>query len=88
MVGAGGRRRPDITAIDIHGKVHAIELASMSDMKNQATFDCLFDRNDESMKKMDSILGVQRRGEIISIPHSYNAKSIKIQLDNLIKSIK
>lgn len=34
----------------------------MSDMKNQATFDCLFDRNDESMKKMDSILGVQRRG--------------------------
>lgn len=60
----------------------------MSDMRSQITFDFLESRNKESMKKMASVLGKQKVGEIISIPHSYNAKLMKNQLDSLIKSIK
>jgi hypothetical protein len=74
-------RRPDIMAIDKNGKVHAIEIASKSDMKN---FDYLLTRNEEAMR----ILGIYREDAISSFKHPYNARDIKHRLDLLIKGIK
>ena len=71
MVGAGGRRRPDISAIDKNGKVHAIELASITDMRNVDTFNFLTDRNFTCMMRLPKL----QRGKIISIPHPYDAKA-------------
>ena len=84
MVGAGGRRRPDISAIDKNGRVHAIELASITDMRNVDTFNFLTDRNFTCMMRLPKL----QRGKIISIPHPYDAKAMKTQLDNLINTIK
>ncbi|WP_237397741.1 hypothetical protein [Gilliamella sp. Pas-s25] len=74
-------RRPDVMAIDKNGKVHAIEIASKSDMTD---FDFLFTRNKEAME----ILGIYREEAIFSFEHPYNARDMKHQLDLLIKSIK
>ncbi|MCO6528747.1 MAG: RHS domain-containing protein [Lactobacillus sp.] len=79
--GSKSTRRPDIMAIDKNGKVHAIEIASKSDMKN---FDYLLTRNEEAMR----ILGIYREDAISSFKHPYNARDIKHRLDLLIKGIK
>ncbi len=74
-------RRPDIMAVDMNGKVHAIELASKTDMGKKLP--TLTSRNDTAM----SNLPLNKQGEVIVLEHPYNAKDIKSALDNLILAI-
>ncbi|MGB3609264.1 MAG: RHS repeat-associated core domain-containing protein, partial [Cellvibrio sp.] len=75
------RRRPDIMAIDIHGKVHAIELASKTDMGKK--FPTLFSRNMTAMTTVPA----GKRGKVLVFKHPYSASEIKTKLDNLISII-
>ncbi|WP_016589588.1 RHS repeat domain-containing protein, partial [Yersinia pestis] len=74
-------RRPDIMAVDMNGKVHAIELASKTDMGRK--FPSLRTRNQDAMKNLPSI----DRGSVIVLEHQYNSSKIKNALDNLISGI-
>lgn len=74
-------RRPDVMAIDMDGKVHAIELASKTDMGRKLT--SLTSRNDTAMRN----LPFNQQGEIIVLEHPFNAMDIKSTLDNLISGI-
>nr|WP_249226264.1 hypothetical protein [Entomohabitans teleogrylli] len=74
-------RRPDIMAVDMNGNVHAIELASKTDMGKKLP--TLTSRNDTAM----SNLPPNRQGEVIVLEHPYNARDMKLALDNLISGI-
>ena len=81
-IGMGGRRRPDIMAIDKNGKVHAIEIASKTDMPKQK-FQELHDRNNVCMNKLPEA----QQGEIISIEHPYAMKEIRNKINRLIGKV-
>jgi hypothetical protein len=74
-------RRPDIMAVDKSGRVHAIELASKTDMGKK--FSSLQSRNLEVMEN----LPVQNRGDVVVLKHPYDASTIKRWLDGLIGDI-
>jgi RHS repeat-associated protein len=74
-------RRPDIMAVDMNGKVHAIELASKTDMGRKLP--SLRTRNQDAMKNLPST----DRGSVIVLEHQYNSSKIKNALDNLISGI-
>ncbi|WP_437125112.1 RHS repeat domain-containing protein [Erwinia papayae] len=75
------KRRPDVMAVDINGRVHSIELASISDMKGKLPE--LTSRNETAM----SNLPLSKQGEILVFDHPYNASDMKSALDDLISSI-
>ncbi|WP_052321714.1 DUF6531 domain-containing protein [Ralstonia sp. A12] len=74
-------RRPDIMAVDVNGKVHAIELASKTDMG--AKLPSLTTRNQAAMNNLPPA----KQGEIIVLDHPYDAPTIKSALDQLISII-
>ena len=74
-------RRPDIMAVDVNGKVHAIELASKTDMG--AKLPTLTTRNQAAMNNLPPA----NQGEIIVLDHPYDAPTIKNALDQLISII-
>jgi len=74
-------RRPDIMAIDNAGRVHAIELASKTDMGSKLP--SLTARNQAAMGGLPKI----GQGNIVVLKHPYDASKIKNILDNLIESI-
>ncbi|MFP1767806.1 RHS repeat domain-containing protein, partial [Lonsdalea quercina] len=74
-------RRPDVMAIDMNGKVHAIELASKTDMGKKLP--TLTSRNDTAM----SNLPLNKQGEVLVLEHPFNARDMKSALDNLISGI-
>jgi len=74
-------RRPDVMAIDLNGNVHAIELASKTDMGKKLP--TLTSRNDTAM----SNLPMNKQGEVIVLEHPFNAQDIKSVLDNLTSGI-
>ncbi|WP_260441438.1 hypothetical protein [Pseudomonas putida] len=74
-------RRPDVMAVDINGKVHAIELASKTDMGRKLP--TLTSRNETAM----SNLPLNKQGEILVLEHPYNAADMKSMLDDLISGI-
>ncbi|MEY0950435.1 hypothetical protein AB7179_09565 [Providencia manganoxydans] len=65
----------------MNGKVHAIELASKTDMGKKLP--SLTSRNDTAMSK----LPLNKQGEVIVLEHPYNAKDMKSTLDDLISGI-
>ncbi|WP_155642258.1 hypothetical protein [Pseudomonas alabamensis] len=71
-------RRPNIMAADKSGRVHAIELASKTDIGRKLP--SLTSRNEDAMKKMP----MPNRGKIVVLKHPYEASTIKTMLDNLI----
>ena len=74
-------RRPDVMAIDIHGKIHAIELASKTDMGTKLPL--LTSRNHEVISKLPT----KQQGKILILEHEYKHKDIKEILDKLILDI-
>jgi hypothetical protein len=74
-------RRPDVMAVDVNGKVHAIELASKTDMGKKLP--TLTSRNRDAM----SGLPAQNRGRILTLEHPYNAAQMKSMLDTFISTI-
>jgi hypothetical protein len=68
-------------AVDKSGRVHAIELASKTDMGKK--FSSLQSRNLEVMEN----LPVQNRGDVVVLKHPYDASTIKRWLDGLIGDI-
>ena len=74
-------RRPDIMAVDINGRVHAIEMASRTDMGVKLR--TLTTRNYDAMQNLPP----NARGDILVFEHPYDAQSIKTDLDNLISGI-
>ncbi|MCX8964238.1 type IV secretion protein Rhs [Erwinia psidii] len=81
-VGSGiSRRRPDVMAIDVNGRVHSIELASISDMKGKLPE--LTSRNETAMRSIP----VTKQGEILVFEHPYDASDMKSILDDLISGI-
>ncbi|MCA8061006.1 DUF6531 domain-containing protein [Burkholderia sp. AU38729] len=74
-------RRPDIMAVDVNGKVHAIEMASRTDMG--AKLRTLTSRNYDAMQNLPP----NARGDILVFEHPYDAQAIKADLDNLISGI-
>jgi hypothetical protein len=68
-------------AIDLNGNVHAIELASKTDMGKKLP--TLTSRNDTAM----SNLPLNKQGEVIVLEHPFNAQDIKSVLDNLTSGI-
>ncbi|MNJ36607.1 putative deoxyribonuclease RhsC [compost metagenome] len=74
-------RRPDIMAVDSSGRVHAIELASKTDMGSKLP--SLTGRNQAAMSNLPKA----GQGNIVVLKHPYNASKIKSVLDNLIDSI-
>ncbi|QQQ01322.1 RHS repeat-associated core domain-containing protein [Lysobacter enzymogenes] len=81
--GGVSRRRPDIMAVDHNGKIHAIEIASRTDMRSNTFWNFLTSRNRTAM----SNLPVGQRGDIISIRHPYKATRIKSDLDNWLNGL-
>ncbi|WP_175854242.1 DUF6531 domain-containing protein [Burkholderia cepacia] len=81
MDNAVSARRPDIMAVDINGRVHAIEMASRTDMG--AKLRTLTSRNYDAMQN----LPLNERGDILVFEHPYDAQAIKTDLDNLISGI-
>ncbi|MDH1922730.1 RHS domain-containing protein, partial [Pseudomonas juntendi] len=74
-------RRPDVMAIDVNGKVHAIELASKTDMGKK--FPTLTSRNNTAM----SNLPASTRGDVVVLEHPYSASDMKAILDDFISGI-
>ncbi|WP_175962278.1 DUF6531 domain-containing protein [Burkholderia pyrrocinia] len=74
-------RRPDIMAVDVNGKVHAIEMASRTDMGSKLR--TLTSRNYDAMQNLPP----SERGDILVFEHPYDAQTIKTDLDNLISGI-
>nr|WP_306108864.1 RHS repeat-associated core domain-containing protein [Pseudomonas sp. Fl5BN2] len=74
-------RRPDVMAIDKNGKVHAIELASKTDMGRKLPE--LTTRNESAM----SNLPASKQGEVIILENPYGGSDIKNKLDALIFGI-
>jgi RHS repeat-associated protein len=74
-------RRPDVMAVDLNGKVHAIELASKSDMGRKLP--TLTTRNTDAM----SGLPAQSRGRVLTLEHPYNASEMKSILDSFISTL-
>ncbi|MBN3567256.1 DUF6531 domain-containing protein [Burkholderia cenocepacia] len=74
-------RRPDIMAVDINGRVHAIEMASRTDMGTKLR--TLTTRNYDAMQNLPP----NERGDILVFEHPYDAQTIKTDLDNLISGI-
>ena len=74
-------RRPDIMAVDKSGRVHAIELASKTDMGKK--FPSLRSRNRDAMGSLPA----QNRGDIVVLQHPYDASTIKRSLDGLIGGV-
>jgi RHS repeat-associated protein len=74
-------RRPDVMAVDVNGKVHAIELASKTDMGRKLP--TLTSRNETAM----SNLPLNKQGEILVLEHPYSAADMKSMLDDLISGI-
>ena len=74
-------RRPDVMAVEPNGKVHAIELASKTDVGSR--FRALQMRNDQAMRGLPA----QSMGEIFTFKHPYNASEIKSVLDSFISSL-
>lgn len=68
-------------AIDKAGRVHAIELASKTDMGGKLP--SLTARNQAAMTNLPKT----GQGNIVVLKHPYNASKIKSVLDNLIESI-
>lgn len=68
-------------AIDNSGRVHAIELASKTDMGRKLP--SLTVRNQTTMSNLLS----SGQSNIVVLKHSYNASKMKSVLDNLIGSI-
>ncbi|RNF34517.1 RHS repeat domain-containing protein [Paracoccus methylarcula] len=77
------RRQPDVLAIDRNGRVHAIELASWTDMR-PSRYGNLSVRNNNAMRNLPP----SQRGQVIVLDHPYNAQHIKNALDNLIGGIR
>ncbi|AOK38846.1 DUF6531 domain-containing protein [Burkholderia cenocepacia] len=74
-------RRPDIMAVDVNGRVHAIEMASRTDMGTKLR--TLTTRNYDAMQNLPP----NARGDILVFEHPYDAQTIKADLDNLISGI-
>ncbi len=74
-------RRPDVMAVDVNGKVHAIELASKTDMGKKLP--TLTSRNNSAMNNLPS----SKRGEVVVLEHLYSASDMKAILDDFISGI-
>jgi len=79
--GSTSSRRPDVMAVDINGNVHAIEVASRTDVGNRLTL--LTTRNQTAMASVPA----GNRGQILVLKRPWDAKSINNMLNNLIGSI-
>ena len=75
------RRRPDIVAVDKDGKIHAIEIPSKTDISQNKP---LTQRNLDAMKCVPK----NKQGTVTVLSYPYNAKSIKSDIDGLLKIIK
>jgi hypothetical protein len=69
-VGASSQR-PDVLAIDKNGNVHAIEIASKTDM-SKSKYPLLTSRNQTAQGSLNN----GRQGSITVIDHPYSAKGI------------
>jgi RHS repeat-associated protein len=74
-------RRPDVMAVDVNGKVHAIELAFKTDMGRKPP--TVTSRNETAM----SNLPLNKQGEILVLEHPYSAADMKSMLDDLFSGI-
>jgi hypothetical protein len=74
-------RRPDIMAADINGKVHALELASKTDMGKKLP--TLTSRNHSAMNNLPG----SKKGEVLVFEHPCSASDMKAILDEFISSI-
>lgn len=70
-IGIGSLRRPDVLAIDRNGRVHAIEMASITDMKGNR-LSALTTRN----QAVINALPASQRGTITVFDHPYDASTI------------
>ncbi len=74
-------RKPDVMAVDVNGKVHAIELASKTDMGKK--FPTLTSRNNTAMGNLPA----NKHGEVVVLEHPYSAADMKAILDDFISGI-
>jgi RHS repeat-associated protein len=75
------RRSPDLTAIDHAGKVHAIEIASRTDMG--AKYPELTTRNQAAMSQLPA----NTQGDVVVLDHPYDAANIKSTIDNWVSGL-
>jgi len=68
-------------AVDVNGKVHAIELASKADMGKKLP--TLTSRNNPAMNNLPG----SKRGEVLVLEHPYSASDMKAIRDDFISGI-
>ncbi|RFM25649.1 RHS repeat-associated core domain-containing protein [Deminuibacter soli] len=77
------RRSPDVTAIDNAGRVHAIEVASDLDMRNQQNYQALTTRNNVAQSQLPP----NKQGTVLVVDKPYNAANVKTTVDNWLTGI-
>lgn len=77
------RRSPDVTAVDLNGRVHAIEIASDLDMRSTTNYQALTTRNNVAQSQLPA----NKQGTVLVIDKPYNPTNVKTVVDNWLTGI-
>ncbi|TDY64209.1 RHS repeat-associated core domain-containing protein [Algibacter lectus] len=82
-VATSPNRLPDVSGVDLNGKVHAIEIASDLDMRSASNYNKLTSRNQVAQSQLPKNM----QGSITILDKPYDASTVKSVMDNLINGI-